>query len=296
MPQPVERCVHDLVLDKMAAQPTAPAISAWDGEMTYGELEVASRRLAHHLLERGVGPEVMVGLCMDKSKWGVVAMLAILRAGGAVVPLGVQHPLSRIQGIVNDTAAPLVLVDRSHEQRLAELTAHTQLLAVDSFFDDPSTVDTTTFDELCPSVRPEHVAWVIYTSGSTGTPKGVMLEHSAIATSILGHGHAFGIKPHDRLSQFAAYTFDVAIQEITTTLALGACICVPSEDDRVNRLTPYLAEARVTIATLTSTVAALVQPQDTPTVRTLVLMGEAVQAKVVDQWIEHADIINAYGP
>ncbi|KAF2022889.1 amino acid adenylation, partial [Setomelanomma holmii] len=296
MPPRAERCVHDLVLDKMATQPTAPAISAWDGEMTYGQLENASRQLAHRLVKLGVGPEVMVGLCMDKSKWGVVAMLAILRAGGAVVPLGVQHPLSRIQGIVNDTAAPLVLVDRSHEQRLAELTALTQLLTVDSFFDDPSTVNATTLDELCPSVRPEHVAWVIYTSGSTGTPKGVVLDHGALTTSIYHHGRRLDIQPRDRLLQFAAFTFDAAIQEIITTLSWGACICVPSEDDRVNRLTYYLTEARVTIATLTSTVAALVQPQDTPTVRTLILMGEAVQAKVVDQWIEHADIINAYGP
>ncbi|KAF2022473.1 acetyl-CoA synthetase-like protein, partial [Setomelanomma holmii] len=296
MPPRIERCIHDLVLDRMATQPTAPAISAWDGKMTYSELESASRRLTHHLVKLGVGPEVMVGLCMDKSKWGVVAMLAILRAGGAVVPLGVQHPLSRIQGIVNDTAAPLVLVDRSHEQRLAELTAHTQLLAVDSFFDAPSTVDATTLTQPRQSIRPEHVAWVIYTSGSTGTPKGVMLEHGALVTSMVSHGRRLGIQSHDRQSQFAAYTFDVSIQEVITTLIYGACICVPSEDDRVTRLTTYLSEEKVTIATLTSTVAALVQPWNTPRVRTLILTGEAVQTKVVDQWVEHAIVMNAYGP
>ncbi|KAF2257728.1 acetyl-CoA synthetase-like protein [Lojkania enalia] len=300
MPPRVERCIHDLVLGKMVTQPAALAISAWDGEMTYGELDGASHRLAHNLVECGVGPEVMVGLCMDKSKWAVVAMLAILRAGGAVVPLGVQHPVARIEGIVKDTAAPLVLVDRSHEQRLAALAARVPLLAVDSFFEtspaewvgmpDPPSA------EPCTSVRPEHVAWVIYTSGSTGKPKGVVLEHGALATSILAHGPVFGINSHDRLSQFAAYTFDVAIGEIMTTLSFGACICVPSENDRINRLTPFLAEAKVTIAALTSTVATLVQPPDTPTIRTMILIGEAVQAKVVDQWVEHASLINAYGP
>ncbi|THC88469.1 hypothetical protein EYZ11_012084 [Aspergillus tanneri] len=296
VPQRVERCIHDLVLDEMTAHPERTAISAWDGELTYGELDEASRRLAHHLSAGcGVGPEVMVGLCMDKSKLGVVAMLAILRAGGAVVPLGVQHQLPRIQGIVQDISAPLVLVDRMHEQRLDALSAYTQLLAVDSFF-DTAPLSPIPSAEPCVSVQPDNVAWVIFTSGSTGTPKGVVLEHGALATSILAHGRAFDIQPHDRLSQFAAYTFDVAIQEIMTTLCLGACICVPSEEDRVNRLTPFLSEAGITIATLTSTVAALIQPQNTPTIRTLVLMGEAVEGKVVDQWVEHANIINAYGP
>ncbi|THC87865.1 hypothetical protein EYZ11_012689 [Aspergillus tanneri] len=293
VPPRVERCVHDLVLDKMAVQPSAVAISSWDGEITYKELDDYSRRLGYHLVERGVRPETMVGLCMDKSKWAVVAMLAILRAGGAVVPLGVQHPLARIEGIVKDTAMRLILVDRGQEQRLGALD--TQLLADDSFFCVSPAIPIPS-GEPCISVRPENVAWVIYTSGSTGMPKGVVLEHRALATSILAHGRAFGIQSDDRLSQFAAYTFDVAIQEIMTSLAFGACICIPSEDDRVNRLMPFLSDANVTITTLTSTVASLVQPENTPSVRTLVLMGEAVQPKVVDQWFDHADIINAYGP
>ncbi|KAJ5233176.1 Nonribosomal peptide synthetases (NRPS) [Penicillium chermesinum] len=296
VPSRVDRCIHDLINDRIAEQPSAMAISAWDGEMTYHELNRASWQLAHYLLQHNVGPEVMVGVCMDKSKLGVVAMLAILRAGGGVVPLGVQHPVARIKSIVQDTAAPIVLVDCAHEQRLSELEAHTQLLAVDTFFDTVLSSLAINFTEASIAVRPENIAWVIYTSGSTGTPKGVVLEHRALITSILAHGHAFSIQPYDRLSQFAAYTFDVAIQEIMTTLIFGACICIPSEEDRVNRLTPFLSEAKVTIATLTSTVACLVQPENTPSIRTLVLMGEAVQSKVVDQWINYADIINAYGP
>ncbi|KAE8153733.1 hypothetical protein BDV25DRAFT_149061 [Aspergillus avenaceus] len=296
VPSQTDRCIHNLINDKMVEQPSAVAISAWDGEMTYSQLDTASRQLAHYLLQHNIGPEVMVGMCMDKSKLGVVAMLAILRAGGAVVPLGVQHPVARIKGIVEDTAAPIVLVDSTHKQRLSELGTHTQLLAVDTFFDTVSATLEITSMEPTTAVQPENIAWVIYTSGSTGTPKGVVLEHRALATSILAHGRAFSIQPHDRLSQFAAYTFDVAIQEIMTTLAFGACICIPSEEDRVNRLTPFLSDTKVTIATLTSTVACLVQPENTPSIQTLVLMGEAVQPKVVDQWAEHATIINAYGP
>jgi amino acid adenylation domain-containing protein/non-ribosomal peptide synthase protein (TIGR01720 family) len=294
-PARLESCVHDLVVNKMAEQPEALAVSSWDGELTYGELERASRRLAYYLVEKGVGPEVMVGMCMEKSKLGVVAMVATLLAGGGLVPLGVSHPLARIDGIVKDAASPLILVDRVHEERLAELGSYTELVAVDSFFDEaPSTAIPSSGPYT--SVGPDNVAWMIFTSGSTGKPKGVVLEHGSLATSILYHGRRLDIQPYDRLLQFAAFTFDAAIQEIITALAFGATTCIPSEGDRMNRLSNYLAESKVTIATLTSTVAALVRPQETPTVRTIILMGEAVQAKVVDQWIEHATVINAYGP
>ncbi|UZP34631.1 hypothetical protein NXS19_002447 [Fusarium pseudograminearum] len=295
IPPRVERCVHELVLDRMVSQPEALAVSAWDGDLTYAELNHSSYQLAHHLVaERGIGPEVMVGLCMDKSKWAIVAMIAVLRAGGTLVPLGVQEPFSRIEMITGETGTPLVLVDRHHEQRVAGLD--TQLFTVDYFFDAVSPISMLPpFAELS-ATRPDHAAWVIFTSGSTGRPKGVVLEHGSVATSILAHGPAIGIQIQDRVSQFAAYTFDVSIAEIMTTLTFGACVCVPSEDDRTNRLTQFLSESEVSIATLTSTVAALVQPDKTPKIRTLVLTGEAVQPKVVDQWMYRATVINAYGP
>lgn len=157
MPPRVERCLHELVLDQIAAQPAAPVVCAWDGELTYGELDEASHRLAHHLVWRGVGPEAKVGVCMNKSKWTIVAMLVILRAGDAVVPLGVGHSLARIVDIVQDIVASLVLIDRDHEQRLDGLSTQTQLLSVDSFFElAPSTP--TSSGEPCTFVRPENVA------------------------------------------------------------------------------------------------------------------------------------------
>lgn len=294
IPSRVDRCIHELVMDQITAQPVAKAVTAWDGDLTYKQLDDLSRRLALHLIETGISPEVMVGVCMSKSKWAVVAMLAVLRAGGVVVPLGTRQPLSRIETIVTDTAAPLILTDHPQEQRLEGLRAHTQLLIVESFFD--RTADPAHNTEPRVFARPDNAAWVIYTSGSTGTPKGVVLEHGALATSILGHGTAYGLQADDRILQFAAYTFDAAIQEIMTTLAFGACICIPSEQDRVERLTSFVAENRITMATLTSTVAALIRPQETPTVRTIILVGEAVQANVVDQWLQQATVINGYGP
>jgi non-ribosomal peptide synthetase component F len=285
VPPRLERCLHDLILETMTSHPTSPAISSWDGEMTYGELNDASQYLAYRLVNQGIGPEVMVGLCMDKSRWAVVAVLAILRAGGVVVPLGIQQPLLRVEGIIQETSSPLILVDRSQEHRLATLSPRVSLLAVDSFFDaapSPWTEMHNLSDKPLPSVKPDNSAYVIFTSGSTGVPKGIVLEHGALATSIIAHGIEFGmdIKARDRVLQFAAYTFDVAIQDIIATLSFGACLCIPSEHDRMNRLVPYISEAKVTLAILTPTVAALIQPQDVPSIRTLILGGEALPAKV----------------
>jgi amino acid adenylation domain-containing protein len=298
-PPQLDRCLHDEILNKMLSQPDALAISAWDGEMTYGELDYASRWLAHHLVRLGVGPEIKVGLCMDKSKWAVVAIMAILRAGGAVLPLGVQHPLARIEGILNETAAPLILVDGAQEQRLETFASRTALLVVDDFLNVSQTKWYKMPDlsaKPCTSVRPENIAWIIYTSGSTGTPKSIVLEHGALVVSVLGHGVAFNLKPDDRVLQFAAYTFDVSIQDNMAALSFGAVLCVPSEDHRMNRLVSFVSDFKVTTAILTPKVATLIQPHDAPTLRTMILGGEALSAKVVDQWIEHADVINSYGP
>ncbi|KAF2158292.1 hypothetical protein M409DRAFT_33925, partial [Zasmidium cellare ATCC 36951] len=237
--------------------------------------------------------------CMDKSKSAVVAMLAILRAGGAVVPLGVQHPLARLEVIVQDTATPLLLVDRGHEKRLTGLAVHVPLLPVDAFFDDTSAASTgmpNLSNELCVSVRPQNVAWVIYTSGSTGKPKGVVLEHGSLATSILAHGPIFGLSSSTRTLQFAALTFDVSISDLVATLAYGGCIVVPSEDDRLSNLNHMMNTFRVTYANVTPTVARLLDPAQLPLLNTLVLIGEAVDAGVVDPWVKRARVINGYGP
>lgn len=114
VPPAVERCVHDLFAEQAAAQPDAPAICAWDGELTYGELDALSTKLAGHLVELGVKAEDIVPLCFEKSMWTVVAMLAVLKAGGAFVPLDPDHPASRHEDIFRQTGAQLVIASSQH--------------------------------------------------------------------------------------------------------------------------------------------------------------------------------------
>ncbi|UZP34630.1 hypothetical protein NXS19_002446 [Fusarium pseudograminearum] len=265
MAEPREACLHDLVIQQMAAHPTAQAVYAHDGELTYGDLDKFSRQLACYLVNQGVGPEVMIGLCMDKSKWSVVAILGILRAGGAVLPLGVSNPLARVEAILKDTAAPLAIVDEAQECRLGALEADIKLININSFVNAvPSAVEGLPVSEPCTSVQPNNIAWCQFTSGSTGTPKGVILEHGALATSIYSHSQRFGLRPGERLLQFAAFTFDATIYDIMAPLSFGGCTCIPSENDRMNRLGPFISEANVSFAFMTPAVGFFAAAQGCP--------------------------------
>jgi amino acid adenylation domain-containing protein len=291
-PRP-EGCLHDRVLAKALEQPFAEAVCAWDGNLTYAELDRWSARLANHLVAIGIEPEAKIGLSMAKSQWAVVAMLAILRAGATVVPLGIQLPLARVEVIIRDAAIRFVLADEQQMVRLANM--ETDVLTIESsFLSDLAS----TFIGSCTTRQPKSSdsAFIIYTSGSSGVPKGVVLEHGTLSASAQAHGTAFGLNTGSRVLQFAAYTFDVSIQENFTTLYYGGCVCVPSEDERMSNLEGCIAAMGVNFLSLTSTVAEFLDPIKIPTVETLVLLGEPVTHAVLDLWTGHATILNAYGP
>ncbi|KAF2468736.1 acetyl-CoA synthetase-like protein [Lindgomyces ingoldianus] len=292
-PAPLRCCIHDMVRDRCKSQPDSIAICAWDGDLTYHALWTQSQRVAYYLVRHGVGPEVKVGLCMDKSRWTAISMLAILQAGGTVVPLGTQHPRARIEGIVDDTDMKIILVDSTQALRLAGL-----LLSLVTVSDSWLTTlsPTAVVAAPCTKITPDHAAWIIYTSGSTGTPKGVVLEHAALCSSLKAHGAKFGIDEHTRTLQFAAHTFDVCISEVFATIIYGGCVCIASDTDRLNNLAGAIESMAVNFAQLTSTVAQLLSPRTAPSLKSIVLMGEAVKPAVITIWGLHATVISAYGP
>jgi non-ribosomal peptide synthetase component F len=148
----------------------------------------------------------------------------------------------------------------------------------------------------CTSVAPHNPAFVIFTSGSTGRPKGVILEHAAMVTSSNAHGSNLGIGPGSRFLQFASYTFDNSLEEMFTTLQRGGCVCVPSEEQRMNDLPGAIAELEANFMDLTPTVAALLNPADVPSIKGMALGGEALTKAVVDQWSKHVHLHGQYGP
>lgn len=286
-PQPNKGLLHDLVHSQSLTSLGSIAVQSWDGALTYQELDSNAQRLASFLVSLGVKPEVKVALSFAKSIWAVVSQLAVLKAGGAVVSLGISNPLYQLRRIMEDSEATILLV------------GYTQAMRLSGFAQRVITVDTTLMNNLPDSrfsslVKPNNCAWIIYTSGSTGNPKGVVLEHTTLCSTIMAHGPAYGYSKKSRVFQFSAYTFDVSIYDVFTTLCFGGCVCVPSEEGRLDNLVDSMRSMQVNTASLTSTVASLIHPEDVPSLKTLVLLGEPARPTVIEEWAAHSTVLNAY--
>ena len=299
VPKSYEHCVHDLIEKRTLMSRDHPAICSWDGDLSYGELDDLSSHLSSYLAaSEHIGPEILVPVCFEKSKWAVVAMIAVLKAGGACVPLSPAHPVTRLKTIIDDLGdqcASIVLTSASNEHLFngtkSTLSINSSLLSTLSTIGSSSP---TASSSRKPA--PNNAAFVITTSGSTGKPKEIVLEHSAICTSARDHGKMIKLGPHSRVLQFAAYTFDISLGDIFVTLIYGGCICIPSEHDRMNNLSGAIQSMNVNHASLTAAVASHLYPQDLESLKVLVVAGEAMTRDVVDRWADHVQLINMYGP
>jgi amino acid adenylation domain-containing protein len=289
-PESVESCVHEVFEQQVHARPHSPAICSWDGELSYDELEELSTRLAHYLVSLGIGPEMSVPLFFDKSMWAVVAMLGILKAGGVCVSLNTTHPMVRLECIIRDVGASVVLVSGAYGHRFDHMVK--SVVVEQTLFHDLA-VNRSAIRAL---VKPTNLAFIVFTSGSTGRPKGIMLEHRSVCTSARARGIAVGINHKSRVLQFAAYSFDVSISDIFITLMHGGCVCVPSEYDRLHSLTTAINTMRVNQTHLTPTVAELLRPSEVPSLKVLSLGGELMKPGNVSVWAGSVDLHNVYGP
>lgn len=275
--------------------PNAQAVCSHDGDFTYQELWDLSSRLAHYLRSSGVQKEVIVPICLDKSRWNVVAQLAVLKAGGASASIDPQHPQDRIDGILDDTEARLVLTEPKYHD-LFRRSAQVVLLSSEYVEQLPD--DEAAKFYSCPSVLPRNAAFVVFTSGSTGKPKGIVQEHGAYSTSMAASASIFASRPGRRHLAFAAHTFDNSISDVFVTLANGGCVCIPSDYDRLNNLADAIVKMRCNQAELTPTVARLLHPRDVPGLEMLMLTGESATQENLVTWgdLPNLHLVNIYGP
>ncbi|KAF3481900.1 uncharacterized protein GIQ15_04659 [Arthroderma uncinatum] len=287
----VDNTFHQHFEEVAREMPDSPAICSWDGNFTYHELDILSSKLANHLADLGVVQEALVLLCFDKSAFAIVSMLGIMKAGGAFVAIDPTYPASRIQAILQATKASIVVAEPAHCHLFEGIMEH--VVAIDSKLAEKL--------PLAPKVTRSqsafsNTAYVVFTSGSTGSPKGVMVEHRALCTAALGLATPMRINSTTRHLNFAAFTFDLSYGDIFVTLSQGACLCLPSEHERVNDLAGAMVRMNVNSACLIPSVARIFQPDDVPALKTLSLGGEALVKENLELWASKVALNNMYGP
>ncbi|GIJ19742.1 non-ribosomal peptide synthetase [Micromonospora lutea] len=292
------RWVDECFADRAADQPGQPAVVFGAEELTYAQLDERANRLAHALVAAGAGRDRIVALALPRSVDLVVAVLAVIKAGGAYLPLDLDHPPLRIAGIV-DEARPVVLLTQSAQaSRLTGLDVPVWTLDT---CDDRLAAMPTTRPEVTHA--PDDAAYVIYTSGSTGQPKGVINTHRGLRNRLLWMQQAMPIGTADRVMQKTPYTFDVSVWEFLWPLMTGAAIVVAAPDG--HRDPEYLATEmqRAGVTTLHFVPSMLRAFLDSvgelpATVRRVICSGEALSASLRDRVLDSsdADLHNLYGP
>jgi amino acid adenylation domain-containing protein/non-ribosomal peptide synthase protein (TIGR01720 family) len=218
---PQHKCIHQLFEEQVEQTPDAVAVVFEDQQLTYQELNHQANQLAHYLQGLGVGPEVLVGICVERSLAMVVGLLGILKAGGAYVSVDPSYPQERLTLMLNDAKIGLVLSQPSLLNQLP--TEPMQYLLFNTGSEKWSQESTENPTSL---VNPENPAYVIYTSGSTGQPKGVINNHSGVVNQLLWRQQTYGLTSDDRMLQKTPFSFDVSVWEFFWTLATGACLVI----------------------------------------------------------------------
>ena len=293
--QPIENCVHDIILEQCQSHPAAPAICAWDGDWTYGDLDRVSSSLAQRL--QGVVPETFVPVMMDKSRWVPIAILSILRIGGAFVLLEPTQPIQRLQDICVDLKLSTIVVSPEYRATAATLIDNVVVVGNEhsSILENPELDN----EKAAVSVHPTNAAYAVFTSGSTGKPKGVAIEHRSLCTSAAAMMNHLPLNIETRMFQYASHAFDVSVLDLTVCLMAGGCLCIPSAEARQNHLTESLNEFSVNLVALTPTVTRTIQPERLMSLQTLKVSGEALTSFDIERWstaAPHIQIVNMYGP
>ncbi|KAJ5365909.1 AMP-dependent synthetase/ligase [Penicillium concentricum] len=286
-------CIHTLILEHCRSQPDAEALCAWDGSITYAELDKFSLAVGLQLLSLGVGPESVVPLYFEKSRWTVVTILGVLRVGAAFVLLDPSHPVARLVEICSEVQATVAIVSESL-QELGQQLGPRVIMVLDTI---KNYVETGT-NTFTTSVKPSNAAYVAFTSGSTGKPKGIVIEHQCFVANTLAQNAVQNINIQTRAFQFASYGFDSSILETLMTLVAGGCVCIPSEQQRLNGLADAIRGLRANWLELTPSVARFINPEEVPDVRSVLLVGEPMAQDHIKQWsgTGKVQLLNAYGP
>jgi aspartate racemase len=299
-----ECCVHELVQAQAECAPDAIAVVEGRAQLTYRDLDSRANRLAAYLRKRGVGPDVPVAICLKRSADLVVSMLAVLKAGGACVPLDPAYPAERLQYMLQDTQAALLLTQPgllpAQARNGREVIELPEAWAV---------IDQESSEACASGATPKNLAHIIYTSGSTGKPRGVMLTHEGMVNHHVASQSLYGLQSSDRVLQFSSISFDIALEEIFPTWIAGATLVLRTEETPLGGrdFVRWIDEQGITVLDLPTAywhelvhqLSDLQQPMPAST-RLVIVGGEKASARAFASWSKlvagRVRWINTYGP
>ncbi|HLO86302.1 MAG TPA: amino acid adenylation domain-containing protein, partial [Nostocaceae cyanobacterium] len=289
-----ELCLHQLFEAQVERTPDAVAVVFENEQLTYRKLNLRANQLAHYLQELGVGPEVLVGICVERSPLMVIGILAILKAGGAYVPLDPAYPQERLVGMIEDAQVSVLLTQEKLQENLP--FHHSQIVCLD--------IDRETISQESNPINkatPENLAYVIYTSGSTGKPKGVQISHRAVVNFLMAMRQTPGLTAQDILLSVTTLSFDIAALEIYLPLIVGAQVVIVSRQQASDgmQLSKLLSSSGATVMQATPATWRMLLSAGWNGEQKLKILcgGEALDYTLAQQLQQRGrEVWNLYGP
>lgn len=289
-------CISEMLSQKAAQTPNAPAIIYEDQTFSYAELDRRANQLAHHLQAIGIRTETMAAVVLEHCPDLLIALYAILKAGGTYVPIEPSYPAARIELMLEDSNASVLVTHSKHLPLV-----HKNIASPICLDTDLDTVSRQPADPPRHQAGPDHAAYVIYTSGSTGRPKGAIITRRNVWELAVGLQEVFLLQPADRILQFGSISFDISIGEFVMALAPGAALVIAPEPLRLpgTGLVQYMLDKEITAFSLTPTVLNDFPPESEnalQSIQTLVVAGEACPLSLIQRWAKGRRMFNMYGP
>ena len=293
------RCIHQLFEEQVQRTPDAVAVVCGSDVLTFEELDRRANQLAHYLHGLGVGPEVPVAICVERSFEMLVGLLGILKAGGAYLPLDRSYPAERLAFMLDDAQPPVLLTQAQLSDTLPPYQG--TIVCLDA---DWATIAQERTDAVLSGVIATNLAYILYTSGSTGRPKGVMNTHGAVCNYLLWLQQTFELRETDRLLQITPLTFDISVTECFWPLLAGVplTLAAPGGQRDAAYLVKLIGEAAITVLQVVpSTLRLLLDQPEIATRKCLRLVlcgGEELSGELSERFFAHvqADLYNLYGP
>jgi amino acid adenylation domain-containing protein len=292
-------CIHQMFEEQVEKTPNAIAVVFDDKYLTYEQLNEKANQLAHHLRSLGVGTEVLVGICLERSLEMIIGLLGILKAGGAYVPLDPAYPLERLDFIFKETQTPVVL---TQSQLVNKLPSGTQVVCLDSNWE--LIAQNSPFNPVCET-KSDNLIYVIYTSGSTGKPKGVMVPHCGIRNVLESWQANFRLTNTDKVLQTISFSFDPSVLQIFWTLCFGGQLIIarPGGHQDTAYLVKTVTEKQITVLKLVPSILRMLLEAGIEKCRSLrhvTTGGEALSGELMELFFARMNLdnvlVNCYGP